>query len=353
VKLLRYISIATIVVVGICFWHRNPTPKDKPPTPTTVTAMPEPAAEQSPCLIPVVANVVTSNVATSSSISFEETMGLIHLKLRQWSETQTGDRETQARLQNELLAMLTDENSAEIIQSLSSAELDSPVGISALFHWMNVDPVTAANWIASRPDATEDQAWVVAHNLLTDGIDLQNYSDQLPDTGWKQNFLTDAGIGVLSKNPIEAVNLAQRMNPCSAQTNLLQTVASDWISNDPNAALDWIMSVNDLAMQEQLIAAGAKAYAITDPRLAAEWFVSSVKSEAVLNNTLPNIIEIWAAQDPPTVADWVAQFPDGNIREATVEIVSNHWLQSDPDAAAKWILSLPESDQSEPAVNSQ
>jgi hypothetical protein len=353
VKLLRYILIATIVVVGILYWQWNHPPENKLPAPTEVAAMPDQPAGQSLSLIPVVTNTVTSNVAISSPSTFEETMALIHLKLRQWSETQTGDRETQDRLQNELLAMLTDDNAAEIIQALSPEELDGPFGISALFHWMKVDPVTAANWIASRPDATEDQAWVVAHNLLADGIDLQNYSDQLPDTGWRQQFLADAGLEVLSKSPNEAISLAQQMNPGSAQTNLLQTVAADWISNDPNKALDWILSVNDPAMQEQLIAAGAKAYATTDPKLAAEWFVSSVKSEAVLNNTLPNIVEIWAAQDSPTAADWVAQLPEGNLKDAALETIASYWQQSDPGAAARWILTLPESDQTEPATYSQ
>jgi hypothetical protein len=142
------------------------------------------------------------------------------------------------------------------------------------------------------------------------------------------------------------------MNPCGARTNLLQTIASDWIGRDPNAALDWILSVNDLSLQEQLVAAGSKAYAATDPKLAADWFVSSVQSEAVLNNTLPGIVEIWAAKDPPAAADWVAaQLPDGNIRETAVGIVSNHWQQSDPDAAARWILNLSASDRPEPAVS--
>ena len=291
-----------------------------------------------------------------------DTLALIHLKLRQWSETKTGDKETQARLMNELQAMLTDENAAEIMQSLSTEEMDSPLGISALFHWMNVDPLTAANWMAARPDATEDQAWVVAHNLLTDSTNLHSYCDQLPDTGWKQNFLADAGFGVLSKNPVEAINLAQRMDPGSAQTNLLQTVAYDWISRDPNPALDWIMGVNDPSLQERLIAAGAKAVAMTDPSLAAGWLVSGVQSEGLLNDTVPNIVEIWAGKDPSEAANWVAQFPDGVSREAAVNIVSSHWLQSDSGAATAWILTLPErdkiltkliSDQAEPAADSR
>ena len=334
IRLPQDLVVAVAVVGIIIFSHRHHSAASKAPVPATVIAVPGQATGQSLDLTPVATNAITSNAPTSAPNSFKETMALIHLKLRQWSETQTGDRETQDRLENELLALLTDDNAAKIIQSLSPEELDSPFGISALFRWMKKDPITAANWIASRPDATEDQAWVVAHNLLADGVDLRNYSYQLPDTGWRQQFLADAGLEVLSKNPNEAISLAQQMNPGSAQTNLLQTVASDWIGNDPNAALDWIMSVNDPAMQEQLIAAAAKAYATTDPKLAADWFVSSVNSVAVLNNTLPNIVEIWAAKDPPEAANWVGQLPEGALKDAAMETVANYWQQSDNQTQA-------------------
>ena len=149
----RYISIVAIAVVGIFLWHGNHPLENKLSMPAAVTAVPDQPAGQLPDLIPVVTDAVASNAVASTRDPFEETMALIHLKSRQWSETQTGDRETQDRLQNELLAMLTDDNAAEIIQSLSPEELDSPFGVSALFHWMKMDPVTAANWVASRPDA--------------------------------------------------------------------------------------------------------------------------------------------------------------------------------------------------------
>ena len=164
--------------------------------------MPDQPAGQSLSLIPVVTNTVTSNVAISSPSTFEETMALIHLKLRQWSETKTGDKETQARLMNELLAMLTDDNAAEIIQALSAEEMDGPFGISALFHWMNVDPLTAANWIASRPDATEDQAWVVAHNLLADGTNLHSYSTNCPILGGSKTFWPTRVWGCCRRVPL-------------------------------------------------------------------------------------------------------------------------------------------------------
>jgi hypothetical protein len=84
--------------------------------------------------------------------------------------------------------------------------------------------------------------------------------------------------------------------------------------------LDWILSVNDPAMQEQLIAAGAKAYATSDPQLAAEWLVSTVKSDTVLKNTLPNIIEIWSAKDPDAASRWLLSVSDPASSETPVDL---------------------------------
>jgi len=304
------IVIAAMVVAWIIVWQRHHSRESAPPQPIKSVSISQsisqhPAAPSSAIIQKV------EKAAPSTPDSFAETLALIHLKLRQWSETQTGDRVTQDRLMNELLALLTDDNAAAIIQSLSPEELEGPFGISALFRWMKTDPITAANWIASQPDTTEDQAWVVAHNLQTAGVDLQSYSAQLPDTGWKQEFLAEASLDVISKNPQEAVNLAQQMNPGHDQVNLLQTIASDWISNDPNSALDWITSVNDTSLREQLIAAAAKAYATTDPALASEWLISTVKSAGILNSTLPSIMEIWTAKDPTAAANWENQFING------------------------------------------
>ena len=47
VKLLRYILIATIVVVGILYWQWNHPPENKLPAPTEVAAMPDQPAGQS------------------------------------------------------------------------------------------------------------------------------------------------------------------------------------------------------------------------------------------------------------------------------------------------------------------
>jgi hypothetical protein len=294
-------------------------------------------------------------VAVLSPNPTDDTPALIHLKLRLWLESVTDESADEPQLMQELLAMLTDENAAAIIQSLSSDELSTPFGTAALEHWLKVDVTGAANWIAARSDTTEDQACLVAHKLLEDAAGLQNlqsYCDQLPDTEWKRNVLIGASLEVLSKDPAEAINLAQRMNPGIAQTNVLRSVAYDWMSRDPDAALDWILNVNDPPLRETLIAAGAEAAAATDPDLAAGWLVSTVKSEGILNDTALHIIETWIAKDPAGAANWVARFPDGSTREAAVGIVSRLWLQSDRGAATVWIQNLPEGDEILTSLNS-
>jgi hypothetical protein len=263
--------------------------------------------------------------------------------LRQWQESQVNDPDNEAyraKLLQEMLAMVTDANVAEIIQSLTAEEMKTPFGTGALHHWMQVDPVTASNWLASRPDTTEDQTLAVAEDWAGNRDGLQQYIDQLPDTAWKQSFLQDASSAMSFTNPVAAIKLAQQMKPGDAQTNLLRTVASGWISTDPNATLNWINSINDPSLREQLVASAAQSYALTDPAQAEAWLVSAVKSDQIVKDSTLNILGTWVTIDPVAAANWAAQFPEGDTKAAAVKIVSTYWQQTDPAAASAWMQNL-------------
>ena len=250
--------------------------------------------------------------------------------------------EGRARLLQEMFDMVTDENVAKLIQSLSPEEMNTPFGAGALHHWMQADPITASNWLASRPDTTEDQTLAVAEDWAGNPDGLRQYLDQLPDTAWKQNFLQDASSEMSFTNPVEAVKLAGQMKPGDAQINLLRAVACSWVSTDPNAALDWITSVKDPALREQLVASAAQSYALTDPALATAWLVSMAKSDAVVKDATLNIIQTWVTKDPASAAEWASQLPDGDTKLAAIDTVSKYWQQTDPNAATKWIQNLAE-----------
>jgi hypothetical protein len=279
-------------------------------------------------------------------------MGLIHTKLREWSARKTGDRETEDRLMNELATLLTDDNAGKIIKTLSPEELHGPFGTSALFRWMKTDPMTAANWVASRPDATDDQAWVIAHGLLEKGIDPQQLAAQLPATQWKQTYLLDAGLDVLSTDPNEVIALAQQMDSGSAQTDLLQTAVNDWMATDPGTTTNWIMSIADAALRNELISAGAKARAGTDPRQAATWAISAISPGETLDNTMSSIVTTWSSGNPADAATWAAELPAGETRNSAMKAVLTQWVQSNPQAATAWANSLPGGNQLLDALSS-
>lgn len=270
-------------------------------------------------------------------------MALIHLKLHGWLEAKkNGAEEEEARTMVELQAMLTDTNAAEILQSLSADELDTPFGFEGISHWMNADPVQASNWFAARPETTKDQTGAVALGWATNSAGLQNYVAQLPDTAWKQNFLQEAGSQMSARDPAEAVKLAQQMAPGNDRFSLLQSVACNWVASDPNAALNWITSVNDPSLREKLVASAAQSYALTDPAQAAAWLVSAVKSDGIVKDSALNIAQTWVTKDPAGAANWVSQFPEGDTKTAALDIVSKYWQQTDPAAAAEWIQKLSE-----------
>ncbi len=341
------IGIIAIVVIFSCQWNRyfesrNPAPPAAMP-PTTPTE-PREFVSAPEAIVVQSSGVIQTAPPTKRSTPFEDTMALIHSKLHKWLDAKkNGAEEDETQSMLVLQAMLTDTNAAEIIQSLTADELDTPFGFEGIRHWMNADPVQASNWFAARPDTTRDQTGAVAQGWAADSTGLQKYVTQLPDSAWKQSFLQEAGSQMSVKDPAEAIKLAEQMNLGNDRTSLLQSVACDWAASDPNAALDWIASVKDPSLREQLVASAAQSYALTDPALASAWLVSMAKSDDLVKDSTLNIIQTWVTKDPASAAKWVSQFPDGDTKLAAVDIVSKYWQQTDPNAVTTWIRNLAES----------
>jgi hypothetical protein len=344
-----WLGLAALMIIGVVLfwkvqWSRETVSPDRSAPLSAV--MPRPGAKPADrSLASAGTGQFVRRADDSPRISLAEAKAAVGLKLREWAERKTDDPETENRLKEELLALLTDDNAAELTQSLNAEQRGTPFGLAALERWLGIEPAKAARWMAGQSDATEPQALLVARALLKNPADVRTYCDGLTDGDWKQSVLKSASLELAGSDPAGAINLAWHLNTDAARTDVLQTVTYDWITHEPRAALDWITQVNDPALREGLLAVGAKAIAATDPDLAAGWLVTAVKSEKILNDTALSVIESWAAQDPAKAAKWVALFPAQGPREAAVNLVVDRWLQSDPNAANAWIATLPERDK--------
>lgn len=272
----------------------------------------------------------------------------LRFKLRQWQESEAQDpdnEEGRKQLMNEMLAMLTDENVADIVQFLAPEEMKTEFGIAALGRWMKVDPAAASNWLAAQTDATQDQTTAVAEGWIGNRDGMKQYLDQLPDTAWKQNFIESIGAQTMVRDPRLSLEMARQMKPGEAQTNLLKAIACAWMDADPQAAGNWIASVNDSNLGDELIASAAQSYALTDPLRAATWLVSDVKSEEIVQKAALNIVSTWVIKDPQGAANWVAQFPSGLTKAEAIEKVATRWRMTDPAAVDAWLQQLSQSSQ--------
>ena len=340
---LPWLIIGVTAAVAVVFgWlQRSSTITASRSSPTTIAS--RPTLGSAPPVIATDSSQARLS-AVDSGLS-ENTRTLLRLKLKQLSETTTGDNEKQDRLLRELSALLTDANAAEIVLSLSLEELRSTFGLAALERWLDVDTTEATAWIAARSSVSEVETWVVARKLLNRPDLLDAFCGSLPDSEWKQRFLSTAGLEAVARDLTLALKLAQEMKPGEAQTNLLQTATYDWMTRDPAAASSWIIKVPDQKLREQLFATAAKAIAASDPDLAAGWLGAAAASGGVYADTALCVVEAWLVQDPAKAANWVAHFPVGPSRDASVETVARAWLKSDPSSASEWIRRLPEHDR--------
>lgn len=337
-KPAKFLLVGMAIAVLYFLWPKNSGPIQQ------ISAQPSPAPASTAAIDASVSTdmpqpAIPPAAAQTSLNPLADRLAALRAKLRQWQESQMhdpDDEDGRARLLAEMLGMVTDETVADIIKSLSVEELNTPFGIGALHHWMQVDSITATRWLAAQPGSSAEQILAVAEDWTSNPDGLQQYLDQLPQSAWKQQFLEQASSAALSADPVEAIKLAGEMDSGGAQTNLLRSAACKWISTDPNAALNWIISVNDPSLREQLIASAAQSYALTDPSLSMDWLVSGVKSDAVARDAECNILQTWVSTDPASAANWVSGLPEGDLKMSAAEIVFAHWSQTDPEAANAW-----------------
>jgi hypothetical protein len=345
-KPLRWAAVCLIILVAVVLWRssRSNPASSTPAKEVAFTAVPRVVTQ---AVVPVANASQTALVQDREApIPLDDIKVMVRLKLKEWRETKTEDDEARKSLLEFLLGLLTRENAAEITRSLLVEELNSEFGLAAQKLWLEANPAEAARWIAAQPDATEEQARLVARQLLTDERGMSVFCDELADTAWRQAFLSVASLEALGgKEPARAAALAQRMQPGPAQTNALETVVYDWAVHDLKGAMGLVGTITEPVLRERVMAVAAKAIALGDPDLGAQWLASAVKSEGVLKETAQCVVEIWAEKNPAEAAQWLSRATDVSVRADAVNALVRAWQKTDPAAALAWVKTLPEGDQ--------
>lgn len=157
----------------------------------------------------------------------------------------------------------------------------------------------------------------------------------------REKSLSDLAWDALELEPEIAVEAFQKLQTDSAAKILLvQHYAMRLAEDNLDSALAWAATVGS----EQEIAAAhgqiALVLAETSPRYAAE----IISEQGVIGRTFDvavvQVVQRWAVQSPPEAAAWVARFPPGAARKASITALTGQWLHQDAAAAFGWLASL-------------
>jgi hypothetical protein len=185
------------------------------------------------------------------------------------------------------------------------AEGDLPAAVLAL------DQLRAED----RPEACERVATAWARQNLSESI---AWAQQLPEGADRQGAFLSIAYEAAFTNPREALVLAGQMTVLPEKRDLISQAASSWAADAPEIAAGWAKQIQDQPLREQVLAAIAIAWADKDPFAAAQLVIGSLSQGQAQANAVLGIVQRLAFKDVEAATAWVAQFPEGALRETAL-----------------------------------
>jgi hypothetical protein len=332
------LSLTVLLVLSILLTIGTFFPSAAPSKPLLLVTSP-PSAE--------LTRTVSQNAATVSarnSNSQEKVGTLFAARMAQWEVTPMPEAD---QIEQELEAMLTDENAAAIAQELPTKFLKTYLGLKVQERWASVDRQAAVHWLASQPNPTAYQVNAVIDNwVVQDKESLLGYINRLPAGEWRDKVLASAGEDALNnQDPDTAFSLVRSMPPGDKQTGLMEKAIFAWSQWNPQASVEQINQLPDPDLQEKLVLDVAFGYATTDPAPAANWVIQSFDQGEFLDRGLQGVIGIWVDQHKATdAAAWVASLPSGATQQNALKSLIDVWAKDNPQEVRNWVNNLPEGD---------
>ena len=121
---------------------------------------------------------------------------------------------------------------------------------------------------------------------------------------------------------------------------LIQHFAMTLADQNIDEALQW---ADALGSEKEIAAARcqiALVLADSEPERAASLLSESAIAGREFDVAVVQILQHWAASNPPAAAAWVAMFPPGASRAAGIKAVISPWLESDLPAVYSWMEKL-------------
>jgi hypothetical protein len=162
----------------------------------------------------------------------------------------------------------------------------------------------------------------------------------LPEGEERQSVLKSVGYEAARTEPLEALNLAMEQTSQSESDNLISYASLQWAAKDPESAFEWAEQIADGPLRDRILAGITTVWGDSDPVAAATEAVQRITPGRQQDDAVTGIVQRWVQQDPETSAAWVAQFPDGDLKQTAMENVIRLWSDMNAPQVGEWLNGL-------------
>ena len=208
---------------------------------------------------------------------------------------------------------------AQIQAALASTNLDDReiVFTNLLAELVRTDPLAAGQFAETNSIGfTHDQVLYLVAQLwaATDSSAALNWATTLNNPAEREAILTEVCLQVAERDPAEAVRMRSQLVTDEKPNGGLEAVAERWAEKDFPAALDWALSRAASEQRDLLIAGVAYVQSQTSPREAANLVMEKIPAGRVQTEAAIDVLHQWALRDMDAARQWVARFPEGELR---------------------------------------
>lgn len=186
--------------------------------------------------------------------------------------------------------------------------------------WAEKMPGLAASWLLHKPDGQQRYELSLAVAVV--------WGKQQPELAadWVRQWPAEekeAGLLAVAYEaartaPREALTLASELGPSEARDGLIAQAAGEWAATDTKTPVTWVAQMPPSPLRDQIIASLSLAISESDPEAAAALAIESLPPGKQQNDAVIGIVQRWAQKDRERTAEWVAAFPEGELRETAL-----------------------------------
>lgn len=187
-------------------------------------------------------------------------------------------------------------------------------------------PTQSAEWDTARPPRTlpvlaekpskEELGEEALRRAVKNPEEAVVWAHSLGEPGDRETALLAVASEMVRDHPKQALELALELPVSESRNEVLERATREWAGQDPHAAVEWATSQPESTLRQRLIAGAALEWSQTEPREAAALAIETLDPGRPLENLIVGIVQRWVQTEPEAATAWVADFPEGPLKDA-------------------------------------